>query len=114
MEEKRENKVIKFVKEHKKEIVIVAGAAVLGGVVGYKLKGDSKLIKDLRTFENDLEDDILKISCKSNGCTTLDTVGEVHLSDLNYLCERLCESPAHSPDETVTGVAVFFKDYIAK
>lgn len=112
MKEKHENKVIKFVKEHKKEIVIAAGAAVLGGVIGYKLKGESKLIKDLRGFDNDLENDILKISSKSNGCITLNALGELHTLDHNYLGDHLCNSPAHSPENTVTGVAVFFKELL--
>lgn len=112
MEEKRENKVIKFVKEHKKEIVIVAGAAVIGGVIGYKLKGESKLIKDLRDFDNNLENDILKISSKSNRCTTINALGELCLPDLNYLGDFLCNDPAHTPEDTVTGVAVFCKETV--
>ena len=110
-------KVKKFVKEHKKEIIIGAVCAGIGVHYGKKHFGVSademKLVKELRTFGSGKEGDTLcksinKIFDGSKCANTFRSVGTVdHVSDIKEVINDYYLSAGINPE--VSGFVVFTK-----
>ena len=106
-------KVKRFVKEHKKEIIIGVVCAGIGVHYGKKhygvSKDEMKLVKDLRTFDtvkgNGLFKDIYEVQKGSNNLQVCQPAVEKHVSDIDEAI-KLCFG---SRNPETTGFVVFTK-----
>ena len=103
-------KVKRFVKEHKKEIIIGAVCAGLGVHYGKKHFGVSaeemKLVKELREFKGkNLFEDIYEVQKGSNNLKVFRPAVEKHVSDIDEAI-KLCFG---SRNPETTGFVVFTK-----
>ena len=106
-------KVKKFVKEHKNEIIIGVVCAGIGVHYGKKhygvSKDEMKLVKDLRTFDtvkgNGLFKDIYEVQKGSNNLKVFRPAVEKHVSDIDEAI-KLCFG---SRNPETTGFVVFTK-----
>ena len=108
-------KVKKFVKEHKKEIIIGVVCAGIGVHYGKKhygvSKDEMKLVKDLRTFDtvkgNGLFKDIYEVQRVANGCKVFRPKGEKHITDISEAINGAYDIFGSNPE--TTGFVVFTK-----
>ena len=108
-------KVKRFVKEHKKEIIIgvvCAGFGVRYGKKHYDVsKDEMKLVKDLRTFNtvkgNGLFKDIYEVSEKANTIIPFIPTCEQQISNITDAVKMYQERTGSNPE--TTGFLVFTK-----
>ena len=108
-------KVKRFVKEHKKEIIIGAVCAGFGVHYGKKhygvSKDEMKLVKDLRTFNtvkgNGLFKDIYEVSEKANTIIPFIPACEQRISNITDAVKMYQERTGSNPE--TTGFVVFTK-----
>ena len=105
-------KVKKFVKEHKKEIIIGVVCAGIGVHYGKKhygvSKDEMKLVKDLREFKDtNLFKDIYEVSEKANTITPFIPACEQRISNITDAVKMYQERTGANPE--TTGFVVFTK-----
>ena len=108
-------KVKRFVKEHKKEIIIGVVCAGIGVRYGKKHYGVSKdeikLVKDLRTFDtvkgNGLFKDIYEVQRVANRCRVFIPKCEKHITDISEAINGAYD--VFGGNQETTGFIVFTK-----